>query len=153
MRSVLSTVLASFVVISVTLAISTRAASQTGCDTKQEQWFQQGEVKDWNGLYSRFKRFGDCDDGAIGEGFSETVAQLFLRQWTNLGRLDHLSTGDNKFGPFVLRHVDATLSEDELKGIIVNARSHCPAGETHLCRAVQTKATRSLAELRKTSNQ
>jgi hypothetical protein len=152
MRPILNKAMASFAVISITLAISPRAASQTACDTKQEQWFQQGEVKDWDNLYSRFKRFGDCDDGAIGEGFSESVAQLFLKQWTNLGKLDNLAASDKKFGPFVLQHVDATLSEDELKRIIENSRSRCPADEKHLCQSVQMKATQSLAELRKTLN-
>lgn len=128
---------------------SARASAQNHCDEKQEQWLHQADPKSWSELYRLFNDFGQCDDGAIGEGFSEDVAQLLLKQWTHLDALNHLMVSDKSFGKFVLRHVDATLDEHELKAIADNSRSHCPVGEAQLCHSIGIEAQRRLEELRK----
>jgi len=136
--------------VGVIPATSAIASSQKGCDKKLEsQSLDQPEPKDWAGLYRLFKKFGVCDDGAIGEGFSEDVAQLFSKQWTHLDTFSRLATADKAFEQFVLRHIDATLSEDELKGMIENSTSHCPTKEKRLCSLVKSKAMDGLDELRK----
>ena len=137
------------ILVACPLTASARASTQDHCDEKQDQWFHQADPKTWGGLYRLFKRFGQCDDGAIGEGFSEDVAQLFLKQWTHLDVLSHLMASDKSFKKFVLRHIDATLDEDELKAIADNSKSHCPTGEAQLCRSIGIEAHRSLEELRK----
>lgn len=131
------------------LTPSARPSSQDDCDEKQDQWFHQADPKTWSDLYRLFKTFGQCDDGAIGEGFSEDVAQLFLKQWIHLDTLKHLMASDKSFERFVLRHLDTTLDENELKAIAENARSHCPTGEARLCQSIEIEAQRSLEELRK----
>jgi hypothetical protein len=77
------------------------------------------------------------------------VAQLFLKQWAHLGVLNCLVASDKSFGKFVLRHIDATLEEDELKSIADNVKTRCPTGEAPLCHSVNAEADRSLNELRK----
>lgn len=132
------------------VASSSRAASTRDCNQKLEnQAFDQPEPKDWASLYRLFKKFGVCDDGAIAEGFSEDVAQLFSKQWTHLNALSHLASTDKAFERFVLRHIDATLSEDELKIIAENSQMRCPAGEKRLCGLIRGRAQRSLDELSK----
>ena len=126
-----------------------RASTQDQCDEKQDQWFHQADPKTWGGLYRLFKSFGQCDDGAIAEGFSEDVAQLFLNQWTHLEVLNRLIASDKSFRKFVLRHIDATLNESELKDIADKAKSHCPVGHEKLCLEVAVEADRSLNELQK----
>jgi hypothetical protein len=129
------------------LATSTSAGAQQDCGRAEKQVIQGAEPKNWDSLYGLFKRFGDCDDGAIGEGFSEDVAQLFLRQWAHLDTLSRLTASDKPFERFVLRHVDATLSDDELKAIANNSRLHCPIGEKRLCQLVRARVQSSLEEL------
>jgi len=63
----------------------------------------------------------------MAEGFSDDVAQLLSKQWTNLDALSRLTAADKRFERFVLRHVDATLSDDELKAIAENSTLRCSA--------------------------
>jgi hypothetical protein len=128
---------------------SAKASTQDHCDEMQDKWLHQADPKTWSGLYRLFKEFGECDDGAIGEGFSEDVAQLFLKQWTHLDALSHFIASDKSFKTFVLQHIDATLDENELKAIDDNSRSHCPPGEAKLCRSIEIQARHSLEGLRK----
>ena len=39
------------------------------CVKVQEQGLNLAEPKSWGSLYRLFKQFGECDDGALGEGF------------------------------------------------------------------------------------
>ena|ERR1700674_2003459 len=127
---------------------SARARAQQDCGKAEQQIIQEAEPKTWGSLYRLFKRFGNCDDGAIGEGFSEDVAQLFTKQWAHLDTLSRLTAFDKAFEQFVVRHLDATLSEDELKAIANNSRLHCPTGEKRLCQLVRARVQSSLDELR-----
>ena len=137
------------ILVSCFLTASVRASTDDHCDEKQDQWLHQADPKNWGGLYRLFRQFGPCDDGAIAEGLSEDVAQLFLKQWAHLDVLNHLVASDKSFGKFVLRPIDATLEEDELKSIADNSKAHCPTGEARLCQSVNAEADRSLNELRK----
>jgi len=131
------------------LATTANARPQRGCDKRLErQSLDQPEPKDWPGLYRLFKQFGVCDDGAMSEGFSEDVAQLFSKQWLHLDTFSRLATTDKAFERFVLRHIDATLSDDELKVIVENSTSHCSAKEKRVCSLIRTRALDSLDELR-----
>jgi hypothetical protein len=131
------------------LTPSPRAGAQDHCDLKQADWFHQANPKSWDSLYRLFRQFGQCDDGAIAEGFSQDVAQLFLNQWAHLDALSHIVASDKSFEKFVLRHIDATLSENELKSIANNSKAHCPIAEHRLCQSLNVEANRSLNELRK----
>jgi hypothetical protein len=77
------------------------------------------------------------------------VAQLFLKQWTHLDMLNRLITSDKAFKKFVLLHIDATLDEEELKGIAKNAGSRCPKRGAQLCHSIETAAQHGLEGLRK----
>ena len=137
------------VLLAFCLAPRAIASNQDHCDEKQDQWFHRTDPKTWDALYRLYKEFGGCDDGATAEGFSDDVAQLFLKEWTHLDALNHLLVSDKSFKDFVLRHIDATLDEDQLKGIAANAKSHCPAWGAQLCRSVEVRADRGLQELSK----
>lgn len=65
-----------------------------------------------------------------------------------IGQIDHAAVWVKAFEKFVLRHIDATLSEGELKAIANNSRLHCPVAEKHLCQSVQARVQSSLDELR-----
>jgi hypothetical protein len=151
MRLILKRLVPAIVVgiVAAILAISANARPQRGCDKKLEsRVLDQPEPKDWTGLYGLFKQFGVCDDGAIGEGFSEDVARLFSKQWAHLATLSRLTASDKAFEKFVLRHIDATISDDELKAIANNSKLRCPAEEKRLCQLVRARVQSSLDELR-----
>ncbi len=52
-------------------------------------------LKSWSLLYKSYKHFSHCDDGAIGEGYSDAVGKLLADRWeefskfTELARVDH----------------------------------------------------------------
>ena len=79
-----------------------------------------------------FQAFGHCDDGAIGEGYSDTVGRLLAADWQHFDVLYRLIAANGSFKKFVLRHIDETLPDDELKSIVTNATLRCPAGKKTL---------------------
>jgi hypothetical protein len=134
------------VVLAVT-SVATKpvgARPQANCGKLDKQSLAQHAPKDWQSLYRLFKQFGACDDGAIGEQFSEDVAQLFSKQWTHLDKLNRLATTDKAFEQFVLRHIDTTLDENELLAIADNSKVHCPVGEKRICGLIHARAQESL---------
>jgi hypothetical protein len=126
------------------LATAAKAGAGQDCGKAEKRELQGNEPKDWDSLYRLFKQFGDCDDGAIGEGFSEDVAQLFTKQWAHLDVLRSLAASDRAFEQFVLRHIDGTLSDDELRVIGSNSKLHCPSGQKRFCRLVQARVEGAL---------
>jgi len=113
-------------------------ANQKPCTTSEEKQAldEADSQKDWDALHRSFIRFGHCDDGAIAEGYSDTVGRLLARDWEHIGTLGKLFVSDKKFESFVLRHIDETLPTDTLKTIANYAETSCPAYETALCRKI-----------------
>jgi hypothetical protein len=71
---------------------------------------QADTLRNWDALYKSYQTLGNCDDGAIGEGFSEWVARILADHWNTLPRLAQLSKRDAGFRVFVIAHVDVTLN-------------------------------------------
>jgi hypothetical protein len=105
----------------------------------------------WTSLLKHQKVFGRCDDGALGEDYSDAVATLFAHRWDQFGVLFALTKRQPAFERWVIRHIDATGSEDDLKTILLNTAT-CPddIAMKHLCKAVRKAARFSLVELEKT---
>ena len=137
--------------IGVFAAMPAGASPQSNCGKLDKQSLAQHRQQDWDSLYRQFKKFGACDDGAIGEQFSEDVAQLFSRQWAHLDKLSRLAAADKTFERFVLRHIDATLDESELLVIVDNSKLHCRPGDQRICGLVHARAQESLDALRNVS--
>ncbi len=97
-------------------------------------------LKDWDQVYRAYKRFSHCDDGAIAEGYSDSVTKLLADDWKSFNRLLVLTNRNRGFRSFVLKHVDESAPGDSLAKIANNARSECPAGGRNLCLSI-AKAT------------
>ena len=110
-------------------------ANQKPCTTAEEKQAldEADHLKDWNAVHRSFIRFSHCDNGAIAEGYSDTVGRLLAYDWGQIGILAKLIAPDDKFESFVLRHIDETLPTDMLKAITSNAKKSCPVGGTALC--------------------
>jgi hypothetical protein len=98
-------------------------------------------LRSWDSVYNSFKRYRQCDDGAISEGYSDTVGRLLADDWQHFERLRELCSSDKDFQQFVLRHIDITVPVDVLQKIIDNARLRCSAKGKTLCRAIEDKAS------------
>ncbi len=97
-------------------------------------------LRSWDDLYGSYKRYKHCDDGAISEGHSEAVARILVDHWNTLSRLADITRKDTDFRRFVLKHIDQTLSLEDIKTIRANAEKKCPSGLRDLCREIRKQA-------------
>ena len=99
-----------------------------------------GRLKTWAAVYDAYRRFVHCDDGSIGQGFSESITVLLSKRWDRLDDLRRLATRDKEFESFVIRHIDLTVPVERLDGIGKNARQRCGSGGP-LCERIAQRAT------------
>lgn len=104
-------------------------------------------LRSWDALYKSYLTFGHCDDGAIGEGYSESVARILADHWNTLPRFVQLSGKDAAFRVFVIRHLDATLNIDDVEKIKQDAMMHCPIGQRPTCIHLVKQADSALKEV------
>jgi hypothetical protein len=106
-----------------------------------------GTSRSWEELHNAFLRFAACDDGAIGEGFSESVTRLLADHWEDLGTLEMFTRQDSRFRDFVIRHIDGTADPTMLKQIAVLADTKCPDASKDLCSAIASQTRDAIASL------
>lgn len=110
-------------------------------------------LRTWDALYRSYRHFSHCDDGAISEGYSESVARILADHWETLPRLAVLSHNNEDFLRFVVGHVDATLNMDDVKKIRSSASRQCPAGQNDLCKRLALAAQTAIKEDAEVSKQ
>ena len=96
-------------------------------------------LNSWDRIHDWYKSFRRCDDGGLAEGVSEAVARNLIERWETLPRLGQL-INDPGFRQFVLKHVDQTLDEDEIKKIDVNSEKRCPTNLHPFCLELKKRA-------------
>jgi hypothetical protein len=130
--------IAVFLVFSASVA----CAQQHRCtDAEAQRAEAQADTpRSWDTLYSSYKSYRQCDDGAIAEGYSESVARILVDHWSTLPRLANLATKDARFRRFVLTHVDATLDINDLKKISTDAKTQCSSELAAICADLIKKA-------------
>jgi len=92
----------------------------------------------WQAVYLPYQRYHQCDDGAIAEGYSYTVARLLTADWRGIGQLVQITNSNPSFEDFVFKHVDGLMSSKQASAIFHKARSHCPSSAARLCRRLMT---------------
>jgi hypothetical protein len=122
----------------IALALAFLAIDAWGAEcTKAQAIAAEGEassLKTWSAVHRSFRTYAHCDDGAIGEGYSESITLLLANRWNTLPSLARLAASDPKFERFVMRHVDATVPKERLARISAHAKHRCPKGQRPLCR-------------------
>ncbi len=123
-------------------------AQQRPCTTAEAQRadLQADTLRSWEALYKSYKHYGHCDDGAIAEGYSESVARILVDHWNTLFQLVALGNKDAKFLRFVFSHVDATLDTGDLGKIKTDATTRCPSGLHGACAQLKKNAESALKE-------
>lgn len=119
------------------------AAKQRPCTEAEAQHAEMQAVtlRSWDDLYKSYTLYRHCDDGAIAEGYSESVARILVDHWDTLPRLGELEHSDAGFGSFVLSHIDATLTHDDIEKIKTNAKARCPSGLRLTCKELLAQAS------------
>jgi hypothetical protein len=102
-------------------------------------------LRSWKEVHSAFVNFRYCDDGAIGEGFSESISTLVADHWDELSTLNKLTIQNKSFRKFVLDHLDETVPADRLAIIEANASKHCPAYARSLCKSILSRSRELVA--------
>lgn len=122
------------VVVVAMLACGTSLARECSPAEAQKAHYVAPGLRTWTALYSAFRKYSHCDDGAIAGGFSESVSILVADHWGTLPKGAALMAADPLFKAFVLRHLSEETPTDRWEKILQNARSQCPNHEERLCR-------------------
>src|SRR6266436_8553637 len=104
--------------------LSAAAVYAKDCTLTEEQWLadELPRLKSWSALYASYKAYTpECDDGFIGEGYSDAVVKLLSGRWAALDELAQLAREDPAFRRFAVRHVDATVDVADLRKVLTNA--------------------------------
>jgi len=94
-------------------------------------------LETWQSVFVSYKKYKQCDDGAIAEGYSSSIATLLADHWEDIDQLTRLSNQNTRFNKFVLRHVDETMSLDQATRIKKNVAQRCLSGAKKLCAEIQ----------------
>jgi hypothetical protein len=100
---------------------------------------EASSIRSWTELYKSYKKFAQCDDGGIGEGYSDSIARLLSDQWNTANELNRLVSHDKDFEKFVLRHIDELMSPTQAENIRQNAEARCPSGAGRLCERITAR--------------
>ena len=106
------------------------------------------DARTWDELYDTFHRFGHCEDRRVAAGFAHSVVWLLASRWEDLHDLEHLAEANRRFRAFVMRHIDATADEPDLRRIVSRAQT-CPGHARPICREIERHARAALKEMGK----
>ena len=104
-------------------------------------------VRTWDALYKSYKLYEQCDDGAVAEAYSESVARILVDHWSALPRLAQLAKKNDDFWQFALDHIDSSDDPGDLRTIKRRAERRCPAGLRSTCRELKKAADSALDDL------
>lgn len=126
------------------LAMSGATADRKQCSRDEVIQAEQeaASLNTWSTAYSWYKKFRQCDDGSISEGYSESVARLLTNHWAKIGELNALAKSDPGFTVFVMGHLGDTLTKEDAKAISENARLSCPPDARSLCNLILDSVNR-----------
>ena len=117
------------------LALASTNASAAEC-TKAQAVAAENEastLRSWTAVHGSFRSYAHCDDGAIAEGYSESVTLLLANRWNTLPSLAKLVADDPHFEKFVTHHINDSVPKERLTKITLNARRDCPKEHRALC--------------------
>jgi hypothetical protein len=129
------------VVAIVAAPVPSTAAAKT-CTLEQGKAAETAvdHLDSWQEVHSAFKQYAQCDDGGVAEGFSDRIVHLLATQWPRLPELAQYTRNDPAFRAFVLKHIDATADDREIRDIASLAESRCPVRLRQLCSALKDAA-------------
>ena len=95
-------------------------------------------IDSWMRLYQQFKRYAHCDDGAIAEGFSESISLLLAEQWEDIQEASTVLIPNSAFQEFIIKHIDETVPDKRLERVRKNIRERCPLSLEDFCHKIES---------------
>ena len=102
-------------------------------------------INSWDELYQQFKQYSHCDDGAIAEGFSESISRLLAEQWMEVQLTSRTLIQQSVFQRFLIEHIDETIPALRLEHIVKNIQEKCPGYLEDLCSKIEMEAIQILS--------
>lgn len=109
-------------------------------DEAQKAETASGVAKSWKQLHRQFRQYAHCDDGAIAEGFSDSITLLLAVHWETMRQIEPMIASDPAFRKFIIRHIDETVPAERLQRIAINASKQCPRNLKSICQDIQAAA-------------
>jgi hypothetical protein len=107
---------------------------------------EASSLRTWQQVFYSYQRYRKCDDGAISEGYSNSVASLLAAHWEQNEELLSLVNAHPQFERFVIRHLDDTMTRDQDVQIHNNIQHLCPPQRSRFCAAVRKRFAELNAE-------
>ena len=118
------------------LAISPAQARQCSRADAQAAGAITATLSSWQSIYAAYDRYGPCDDGAIAEGFTDSVVHLLATNWASLSDAQNLIAKSPSFQSFIVGHVNASADLDEIGQVSSLALTQCPLSATSFCKQI-----------------
>jgi hypothetical protein len=139
----------SAIVLVAVLTPSLTQANDEGCSIAQDGMASKELESATNlfGIYDTSKAFPGClKGGGISEEVSNDVVGQISHHWDGSLREMRRRGANPEFLSFVLRHIDATTSADDLHTILRNAKFLCPQKMRSTCSRIAAAATAALRD-------
>jgi hypothetical protein len=106
-------------------------------------------LRSWQTIYNSYKKYHQCDDGAIAAGYSDSIIKVLANNWKSIQDLNGLVKIDKDFLKFILKHIDGTVTSCDVQKVYDNANQHCPKDSSTLCSLIKIKTEDWLREFKK----
>jgi len=106
-------------------------------------------LRSWQTIYDSYKKYHQCDDGAIAAGYSDSIIKMLANNWESIQDLNRLINIDKDFLKFILNHIDETATSCDVQKVYDNANQHCPKDSSALCSLIKIKAEDWLRKFKK----
>ena len=128
------------------LCLSSPPAPAATCSLEQADAAEAtvDHLDSWPKVYSFFRTYRACDDGAISEGVSDAVTRLLADHWDNSPALVALAHKNGKFKEFVLSHIDSTADTGAVERLRSNAMTRCGPTMSGVCKDITLAANRAM---------
>ena len=123
-----------------------REAPAIECTNWEAAFMAVLEIDDWSSLYDHFQRYPHCDEGAIAEGYSDSTAHLLATSWIGEAGPWRFLRTDAAFQRFLIKHIDPTADEPDLRQALANTVERCPNHSRRFCRVLRRKASTALED-------
>jgi hypothetical protein len=127
------------------------AISPAFCSTCDDAFVTVLKLRSWKGLHAAWRRYPGCDDGAIGQGYSDFIVRTLATRWPTLRKVLRIAREDPKFLQFVIAHIDATTDPDDLTKVQENANQRCPEEAATVCSSILARTAEALADSQRTT--
>lgn len=99
---------------------------------------ESSSLTTWHEVIGSYERYRQCDDGAISEGYSASVAALLASHWEETHELKKLFAKNHDFEQFVIRHIDETMTAEQGDAIKKHVQSDCSKADC-ICKVISKR--------------